>query len=284
MAPRTRASATTPDSAAPVKQDNNKPTKRPAPKMQSEDRAAKRPARGYHTFKNGMLNVAPKGNELALVKSNQNSPLLQLPPEIRNHIWKLVLVGMVFRQQYKNAFIGQRYVGRSSRSVLKNKPHDAKNAMAMLQVCRQLYAECAALPYSVNQFASEFYWMEAFSTALRRLRAHQRSHITDILFEFGGYSTWSVNRFSSSWLSTARPGMGLPKLLPNLQRIQICFFKETQPMPVSFEDLATLLRSKVEADMTSNGYELSIKRLEKDFTVHENEWRSPPPPATDAEE
>jgi len=29
----------------------------------SDDRVAKRPARGYHTFKNGMLNVTPKGDE-----------------------------------------------------------------------------------------------------------------------------------------------------------------------------------------------------------------------------
>jgi len=29
----------------------------------SNDRVIKRPARGYHTFKNGMLNVKPKGAE-----------------------------------------------------------------------------------------------------------------------------------------------------------------------------------------------------------------------------
>lgn len=35
---------------------------KPATKK-SGDRIGKRPTRGYHTFKNGMLNVTPKGNE-----------------------------------------------------------------------------------------------------------------------------------------------------------------------------------------------------------------------------
>jgi hypothetical protein len=35
----------------------------PATRKKSEDRVSKRPARGYHRFKNGMLNVTPKGGE-----------------------------------------------------------------------------------------------------------------------------------------------------------------------------------------------------------------------------
>jgi hypothetical protein len=33
---------------------------------QSDSRVVKRPARGYHRFKNGMLNVTPKGGEKEL--------------------------------------------------------------------------------------------------------------------------------------------------------------------------------------------------------------------------
>jgi len=32
----------------------------------SEDKVIKRPARGYHKFRNGLLNVAPKGDEKEL--------------------------------------------------------------------------------------------------------------------------------------------------------------------------------------------------------------------------
>jgi hypothetical protein len=41
---------------------DTEPKKTPAAK-QRKDRVVKRPARGYHRFKNGMLNVTPKGSE-----------------------------------------------------------------------------------------------------------------------------------------------------------------------------------------------------------------------------
>jgi len=47
---------------APREPVTTKKPRKAAPKK-SDDRVAKRPARGYHTFKNGMLNVTPKGNE-----------------------------------------------------------------------------------------------------------------------------------------------------------------------------------------------------------------------------
>jgi hypothetical protein len=44
--------------------------KAPAVKMsevkKSEDKVVKRPARGFHKFRNGMLNVTPKGAEKEL--------------------------------------------------------------------------------------------------------------------------------------------------------------------------------------------------------------------------
>ncbi|KAH7076492.1 hypothetical protein BKA63DRAFT_602284 [Paraphoma chrysanthemicola] len=272
MAPRTpRTSATTQGSAAPVKQDDDEPVKRPAPKTPSENRAAKRPARGFHTFRNGMLNVMPKGDELDLVKANQDSPLLQLPPEIRNRIWRFVLGGMTFRQ---------KFIGRSSKRVLSNKPRDAKNAMAMLRVCRQFYAECAALPYSLNSFSFEYNYtcMEAFGTALRRLRAHQRSQINEVQFDFPEYSVWIVDRFAARWPFEPNLELGFLKLLPNLRCIQLCFFREAQPTGAPFEKSIDALRSAVEADMCSRGYKLNITKIEKTITEHENEWRLQPAP------
>jgi hypothetical protein len=42
-----------------------KAKKAPAVKK-SEDKIVKRPARGYHKFRNGLLNVTPKGGEKEL--------------------------------------------------------------------------------------------------------------------------------------------------------------------------------------------------------------------------
>jgi hypothetical protein len=39
---------------------------KPKAAKQSNDCVAKRPARGFHRFKNGMLNVTPKGGEREL--------------------------------------------------------------------------------------------------------------------------------------------------------------------------------------------------------------------------
>lgn len=47
---------------APQNPVTKKKLSKAAPKN-SDDRVAKRPAHGYHTFKNGMLNGTPKGVE-----------------------------------------------------------------------------------------------------------------------------------------------------------------------------------------------------------------------------
>jgi hypothetical protein len=46
--------------------DKTPKTKRTPPVKKSEDKDIKRPARGYHEFLNGLLNVAPKGREMEL--------------------------------------------------------------------------------------------------------------------------------------------------------------------------------------------------------------------------
>ncbi|KAF7671513.1 hypothetical protein GT037_010325 [Alternaria burnsii] len=108
----------------------------------SEDKVIKRPARGYHKFRNGLLNVAPKGDEKELTKQNRTSPLLRLPPEIRNIIWKLVLGGKV----YRTWLCGQ--IGSS--------PTHTTNAMALLRTCRQVYAEAAIVPLTLTMFSTDY--------------------------------------------------------------------------------------------------------------------------------
>lgn len=72
---------------------SSRPTKQPV----KTGRVVKRPARGFHRFRNGIMNVMPKGGEKELyvlpatcephqlvlrVKNNQNSLLLKLPAEL----------------------------------------------------------------------------------------------------------------------------------------------------------------------------------------------------------
>lgn len=47
----------------PAANDKAPKAKKSPTDKQSKDKVVKRPARGYHTFRNGMLNVTPKGGE-----------------------------------------------------------------------------------------------------------------------------------------------------------------------------------------------------------------------------
>ncbi|KAF3051540.1 hypothetical protein E8E11_008995 [Didymella keratinophila] len=74
-------------------------TAKPAQKRTTgkSHKIVKRPAHGYHTYKNGLLNVTPKGDEKELVERNSKSPLLSLPTEIHTRIWEYTLGHSVHR-------------------------------------------------------------------------------------------------------------------------------------------------------------------------------------------
>lgn len=103
-------------------------------------------------------------------KSNQKSLLLLLPPEIRNHIWKFVLGGKVVRISH----------GFSGKVKLSASPVD-QIGVPLLRVCRQIYAEAAYIPLSLNTFS--FYDCFLATKALRKLKPHQRKQIVSFRLE-----------------------------------------------------------------------------------------------------
>ncbi|KAF1959414.1 hypothetical protein CC80DRAFT_379871, partial [Byssothecium circinans] len=110
----------------------------PTEKTRATQRVSKRPSRGYHTFKNRLLNITPKKDEEDQVTANQQAPLLRLPTEIREQIWSEVLGGKTFQQTYNQ--------GRNQPS--KFRPNrDRKHGLALPLTCRQIYAETASMPY-----------------------------------------------------------------------------------------------------------------------------------------
>jgi hypothetical protein len=185
---------------------------------------------------------------------------LRLPAEVRNQIWEFALGGMTFRQQS---------LSQSKKILLRNSPRDTKNATALLRVCRQVFAETALLLYQLNNFSLPYYWSVSISTALRRLRAHQRRQIKKIQFEFERND--DIDVFIAKWLDKTKPTMGCAKWLPNLRCIQACFFKQGKWMTTSFDAWEKHFRSELEADMCSKGYELSVKEMEMTWNEYDDE-------------
>ncbi|KAF2030027.1 hypothetical protein EK21DRAFT_112320 [Setomelanomma holmii] len=250
MAPRTRASVKANDATAPSKH--------------SDTRVVKRPTRGYHTFKDGRLNVTPMADELELVELNQNAPILSLPPEIRNRIFELVLGGKTMRHTY----LGH---GESTKIIFKNAPRDRKNATALIRTCRQIYVETLTLPYARCTFSTPYY--HDVYVAFKRFRAHQRRLINTIHFEL---MVHEVEHFALRWLSDTDPALGIPKWLLSLQHVHVCLFSSDGWKWRSFAERETTLRSLLDSDMSSRAYKLSIDMMDGDWHHFDGRWKANP--------
>ncbi|KAF1932426.1 uncharacterized protein M421DRAFT_403295 [Didymella exigua CBS 183.55] len=134
----------------------------------------KRPVRGYHKYKNGLLNVTPKGDEKDLFKNNQHSPLLRLPPEIRNRIWEYTLGNIVFRVRGKRS-------GRKYSMDFVPPSNEPSIGVSLLRTCCQIYSEAASMPIRLNTFAFLSTW--AVKKVTKQLKPYQRKQINTIRLE-----------------------------------------------------------------------------------------------------
>ncbi|KAI8940193.1 hypothetical protein NX059_003899 [Plenodomus lindquistii] len=87
--------------------------------------------------------VRKSGKFVKICKENASSPLLRLPPEIRNRIWEFALGVSAFpaRMQGDTIVISQSYWTTGKKTVFP-----------LLYVCRQIYGEAALIPYHANIF------------------------------------------------------------------------------------------------------------------------------------
>lgn len=154
-------------------------------------------------------------------RNQQLSPLLRLPPELRNRIYELVLdVGQIHvcfkRWEHKPRLRnGQRYYKTTEggfgcrilergqnpwQSAKSIQPSPTRGMTLLSPVCRQLYHETALLPYSLNAWSFETrHVMERYLIKEKRLpRPHRRAikllysqHVLPSSIEkyFGGLKT-----------------------------------------------------------------------------------------------
>ncbi|KAF3001929.1 hypothetical protein E8E13_006786 [Curvularia kusanoi] len=160
--------------------------------VSDSSKVAKRPKRRYHRFGNGALNVTPKGrDENEIFRRNQSSPLLQLPPEIRDSIWRYALGNKVFLAKYNTRGKG-RFVPSKSES---------NDSVALLRTCRQVYSEAATHHLTLGWFVFDEYW--AVQRSFGAMKPWQRKQIKQIRLsvdKFSTLTTWdreSITFFSS---------------------------------------------------------------------------------------
>ncbi|KAH6638321.1 hypothetical protein C7974DRAFT_411751 [Boeremia exigua] len=98
----------------------------------------------------GLVNLKKTWGLQHITIANANSPLLRLPPEFRNMIFKYTLTSKVRLKMYFNS------VRRYSRSGFSTRPPRSavrQLGMRLPEVCRQIYSETATLVYRKNTFS-----------------------------------------------------------------------------------------------------------------------------------
>ena len=85
--------------------------------------------------------------------------MLRLPPELRHLIFRHVIGGKTFEVRYEpepdRSLIRKRLSFKvPKRKFIAKNITVAKNTLALLVVCRQVYAETALLPFSSNTFSA----------------------------------------------------------------------------------------------------------------------------------
>jgi hypothetical protein len=187
------------------------------------------------------------------VRSNQKSPLLRLPPEIRTRIWEYALGGRYFLQHFLHR-------GTQRFSSL---PSTQTNACALLQVCRQIYAETALIPIVINTFSVSDY--QSLARVARTLPKYQRGKISEVQFEI---PTYKLEAERDKWLLY---GFQITKFsaLPGLRRVRVCLFPCDNWKVTTFHEYETRLRSCLETGLRARGYDLLVEKMD----IHWSDYR-----------
>lgn len=187
------------------------------------------------------------------VATNGGSPLLALPPEIRNRIFHYALGGKTFRQIYET----------HRRRPFRCEPSERLHAFALLQTCRQIYAETAAVTCASSVFRiGDCYSLQ---NSCRSLTKYQISHITELQIELVNVKPPGAADYSYVVVNKLVPQKFA--VLTELRRVRLLIF----PFDKTMWDEQTLVqyearcRLQHEDDMRSGGYELIFELMNVTF-------------------
>ena len=148
---------------------------------------------------------------------NSQTPLLQLPAELRNAIYAFVLTDPNSTPIFVNFTVPRL-------SVDKRLVYDAKatipRRVALLGTCRQIYQETSVLPLGLNTL--RFTSVYRLWTTLPRVPLKLRKQIRSIALRYGVYQpSRDTLRFVAGMKN---PGIiSLEDVLPNIQSVEVHF-------------------------------------------------------------
>ena len=170
---------------------------------------------------------------LSVTRNATESPLLRLPPEIRNIIWYLTLTYELVKLPSIIGTIGGAIRYRHDRNVdvpnfdrLDDNARQCEitsSAFRLPEVCRQVYSETNLMAYSRSTFTFDFCSLRHCHD-LKDLKPVQKRAITSIELDplaFKWYTAFN-NRFNKiDLLGSHYKPLKRKMLFPNLQRIII---------------------------------------------------------------
>ncbi|KAH7076491.1 hypothetical protein BKA63DRAFT_593897 [Paraphoma chrysanthemicola] len=230
--------------------------------MDGKARVVKRPSRGFHRFRGGMLNVTPKGGEKELVRGNQNSPLLRLPPEIRARIWELVLGGNILRSCHSGS-------GDYRQENYRFNPPVSQPLLGLdlLRLCRQAYFETALLPYKMNTF--HFDYIGCGESDAKYLKPFQRAEIVDIQLD-----TLSVRGLGFPFgipleriATEGRYRRYTLEFLPSLKRVKILTFENTWSK-TDYEQCKDNVRKQLDVLLAGRHVDVSFEKVQETWSAY----------------
>lgn len=188
------------------------------------------------------------------------SPLLRLPAEIRNEIWKYALGGKVYRGVFDDS--------KAPSTKLSLPRTEPANAAALLRTCRQIYAETALMLCSLNKFSFDF--AADVCVGVRKLKPIQRRQITAIQLELLCPAGDPARLCKMLDRDMYMPSKSFVTRLPCLKKICVSVFgAETGAIgEEEMEEIRSLVRQQLERGQDMAVLELEVKVAKKKWEVY----------------